>query len=349
MKRTTGLWDEVISWENLILAWRNARKGKRYKRDVLAFHQHWEERLIDIQNRLIWDMWEPNPFVSFLIHEPKQRLIEAPRFSDRVVHHALHQVVEPYFEARFIEDSFACRKGKGTHRTVARVQRHLRRAQQNWSKVYVLQADIKGYFPHIQHARLKRQIGRVIGDKRLQKVWHKIIDHNGYNGVGLPIGALTSQLSANIYLDALDHHCKDELGIKHYARYMDDWVILGRSKEALHALKDRLEHWLYRELGLSLSKWSVYPASQGIDFSGYRTWATHIKPRKRNVQRARKRIKGLAKGCASGSVAWDELRASAASYRGYVKYCQGHNTLKYLVSEAQRGIDDARVAVRFPL
>lgn len=338
MKRTTNLWGKVTSWDNLIAAWQNASRGKRYKMDVLAFSQHWEEHLIDIQNRLIWDMWEPKPFSSFLVHEPKERLIEAPRFSDRVVHHAIHQVVEPYFEARFIDDSFACRKGKGTHRTVARVQQHLRRAQQNWGQVYVLQADIKGYFPHIQHARLKHQIGRVIGDKKLQRLWGKIIDHNGYNGVGLPIGSLTSQLGANVYLDTLDHHCKDDLGIKHYARYMDDWVILGKSKDALHDLKDHLEYWLYRELSLSLSKWSVYPARQGIDFAGYRTWATHIKPRKRNMQRARKRIKGLAKGYVNGRVEWDELRASAASYQGYVKYCQGHNTLMHLVGEVRQKI-----------
>ncbi|MEX1058522.1 MAG: reverse transcriptase/maturase family protein [Natronospirillum sp.] len=327
MKRQKDLWPELTSWENLLTAWQHARKGKRFKRDVLAFHQHWEEHLIDIQNRLIWGMWEPKPFVSFLVHEPKQRLIEAPRFSDRVVHHALHQVVEPFFERRFIDDSYACRRGKGTHAAVASVQKHLRRAQQNWGQVYVLQADIKGYFHHIQHARLKQQIGRVIGDQKALQLWGQIIDFNGYNATGLPIGSLTSQLSANIYLDALDHHCKDDLGIKHYARYMDDWVILGRSKKELHDLKDHLEHWLYRELGLSLSKWSVYPASQGVDFAGYRTWATHMLPRKRNIKRARKRIKALAKGYAAGRESPETVRSSMASYIGYTKHCQSHRTV----------------------
>ncbi|TGG92547.1 alpha/beta hydrolase [Natronospirillum operosum] len=341
MRRQKDIWLEISSWENLLVAWQSARKGKRFKRDVLSFHQHWEEHLIDIQNRLIWGMWEPTPFASFVIYEPKQRVIEAPRFGDRVVHHALHQVVEPFFERRFIDDSYACRRGKGTHAAVASVQRHLRRAQQNWGQVYVLQADIKGYFHHIQHDRLMRQIGRVIGDKKVLHLWSKIIRYNGYNGVGLPIGSLTSQLGANIYLDALDHHCKDDLGIKHYARYMDDWVILGQSKEELHSLKDHLKYWLYRELGLSLSKWSIYPASQGVDFSGYRTWATHIKPRKRNIKNARRRLKGLASGYAAGRVGAVELRASLASYVGYTKYCESRTTVDGLINDVHERLKHA--------
>lgn len=337
MPRTAkALWPELIEWDNLLAGWREARKGKRYKPDVLRFHQRWEEELIDIQNRLVWDMWEPQPFTAFYVYEPKQRLIEAPPFRDRVVHHALHRVVEPYFERRFIRDSFACRSGRGTHAACQRVQQHLRRAQGRWGRVYALQADIRRYFPSIHQGRLKQQIGRTIGDRRVLGLWGRIIDAQGCDGVGLPIGALTSQLAANVYLDALDHHVKDEMGEPFYVRYMDDWLFMGPDKAELKRKLDYLRDWLASDLGLRLSKWSVYPASQGVDFAGYRTWATHIKPRKRNTRRARRRMKQLASGYRAGRVSREEVRASVASYVGYTKHCQGRRTMAGMLSDLKR-------------
>ena len=326
---TNNLWDEIISWDNLLAAYREARAGKRYKPDVMRFHRQWEERLLNIHNHLIWDTWQPSPFSAFPVFEPKERLIEAPVFADRVVHHALHRVVEPLFERRFIAHSYACRKGKGTHASAATVQRLLRRAQARWGRTYVLQADISKYFPHIRHDRLLQQIARVIRDRRVIDLWHRIIRDHGQNGVGLPIGALTSQLSANIYLDALDHHVTDQLGHGLYARYMDDWLILGPDKAALWRLLDHLRAWLSEELGLVLNpKTAIYPAAQGIDFAGYRTWTTHILPRQRNVRRARRRLRALAAGHAAGRVSLEEMQSSAASFKGYMKHCQGRRTVE---------------------
>lgn len=294
----------------------------------MAYHFNWEENLIDLQNRLIWQQWAPGRYSSFLVFEPKKRVIEAPSLEDRIVHHALHRVVEPHFERRFIKDSYACRKGKGTHAACDSVQKHLRRAQQNWGKVFVYQADIAGYFPHIMHSVLRQQIARVIGCKYTLWLWYRIIAASGAYGVGLPIGALSSQLGANINLDGLDHFAKDELGLKHYVRYMDDFVILASSKEELHKIHEKLTKWLLMELGLYYSKWSIYPAKQGINFAGYRTWSTHQLPRKKNVVAAKRRMKAQAK---RGDT--DALRASAASFAGYMKHCSGWNTAESIAKE----------------
>ncbi len=330
-KTANNLWPEVSSWDNLVRAYHEARKGKRFKPDIMRFHRHWEEELLNIHNHLVWGSWQPSPFTSFPVYDPKPRVIEAPQFRDRVVHHALHRVVEPHFERRFIHHSYACRKGKGTHSCTANVQGMLRKAQARWGDVYVLQGDIARYFPSIDHRRLFRQITRVISDRSVLRLWWRILKPHGAEGVGIPIGALTSQLGANVYLDALDHYVTDDLGYGFYARYMDDWVIMGPSKSALWQLLDHLKSWLHHELGLVINpKSTVYPASQGINFAGYRTWNTHVLPRKANVQRARYRMRGLVKGYRQGRVAREEVRSSWASFIGYLKHCESR--------EIRRGI-----------
>lgn len=335
------LWEHIISWENLVEAYHETRKGKRYKAEVMRFHRRWEEEILNIHNHLVWESWKPSPFTAFTVHEPKVRLIEAPALTDRIVHHALHRVVEPHFERRFIHHSYACRKGKGTHAAVANVQRMLRRSQAKWGRVYVLQGDIARYFPSIDQHRLIRQLERTIGDRRVLELWKRIIFAQGADGVGLPIGALTSQLAANVYLDVLDHYVTDDLGYGLYARYMDDWVIMGPDKALLWRLLEHLAQWLDSELGLAINpKSTVYTANQGIDFAGYRTWATHILPRKRNITAARRRLIGLVHGHNDGHVTRDELRSSWASFAGYTKHCQAARTRASIAAEVRERLDE---------
>lgn len=333
-KTANGLWEEVVSWDNLVNAYHEARKGKRFKPDIMRFHRHWEERLLNIHNHLVWGSWQPSPFTSFPVYDPKPRVIEAPPFQDRVVHHALHRIVEPLFDRRFVHHSYACRKGKGTHACINNVQKMLRKAQARWSSVYVLQGDIARYFPSIDHQRLIYQIGRTISDRRLLELWWRIIKPHGADGIGMPIGSLTSQLGANIYLDALDHYVTDDLGYGLYARYMDDWVIFGPNKAELWRLLDHLKVWLQSDLGLIINpKSTVYSASQGVNFAGYRTWSTHVLPRKSNVQRARYRMKGLVHGYKQGQVERERVKASWASFVGYLKYCESRETRRGIVKD----------------
>jgi len=333
-KTFNNLWCQITCFENLFEAYKEARKGKRYRDDVLNFSYNLEENLINLQNKLLWKLWRPGKFRSFYVYDPKKRLIQAPPFQDRVVHHALVKIIEPLFERKFIYDSYACRKGKGIHAATLRLQAFLRRAKRNWRNVYVLKADISKYFPSINHNRLIQIIARTIRDKNTLWLCERIIKDCGYEVKGIPVGALTSQLFANIYLDQLDHYLKDDLGIKYYLRYMDDFVILERAKPELRELLYRIEEFLACKLLLCFNpKTSISPTNKGVDFAGYRTWATHILPRKRNVKRARRRLKKLARLYSRKLIPLEEFKASLMSFLGYIKHCCGCKTLKEILHE----------------
>lgn len=326
-KTYNNLWQHVVCWDNLHAAYRQASKKKRYSDAHLAFRDSLEENIFNIQNRLLWGTWKPGPYREFIVYEPKKRMIMAPPFPDRVVHHALVNVVEPLFEKKFIHHSFACRKGKGSHNAALQVQQYLRRAKAIWGdNVYFLKADISKYFPSVQPVALKWAIARTLRDKQVLDLCEMIIDHGARCGVGMPVGALTSQLWSNIYPDRMDHMIKDDMGVKFYVRYVDDWIIVGPSRAWLWDILDRTMPML-DSLELTLnSKTDVQPASHGVDFCGYRIWATHMLPRKRNVQRAKRKFRAMAARYSPGNIDFDRIRPVVASFAGYMKHCAGFRT-----------------------
>jgi RNA-directed DNA polymerase len=322
-----GLWEQVTCWDNLCLAYQQASKRKRYRDAVLLFRSRLEENLFDIQNRLLHGMWRPGKYREFTVYEPKKRLIMAPPFADRVVHHAIVNVVEPLFERKMIDHSYACRVGFGSHRAALQARTYLRAARRkHGNRVHVLKADISKYFPSVHIDALLAMYARTIREKPLLKVLELILVHGSRNGVGIPVGALTSQLSANVDLTPFDHFVKDDLGVKFYVRYVDDWIVVHESKQYLWDCLGKMEDMLDK-LGLRLNrKTGVHPASHGVDFCGYRIWATHIRPRKRNVQRAKRRFRALARKNPIGSINFDAIRPVVASFCGYMKHCHGYTT-----------------------
>lgn len=334
-KTTNGLWAELFDFENLYRAYLAARKGKRYQHDVMEFALTLEENLINIQNHLIWKSWTPGPQREFVVKEPKLRLIQAPPFADRIIHHALVRVVEPYFERKFIADSYACRTGKGTQRAVMRTQYFLRVAKRNWGDgVYVVKCDISKYFASIVHTVLMGQVRATISDRDVLWLWQTIIAAYGHeNGLGLPVGALTSQLGANVVLNRLDHIAKDDMGLRHYVRYMDDFVAIVPSKAEAQRVLQAFDE-VVRALGLSLNpKTSIHPWQRGVDFCGYRIWPTHILPRKRNIKRARADFKRLMRQYYSGLVEMEHVRERVMSFLAYAKHCQAQRTVEGILGE----------------
>ncbi|HOM03855.1 MAG TPA: reverse transcriptase/maturase family protein [Acetivibrio sp.] len=323
-----NLYNKIYSFNNLYSAYLKARKCKRYRKEVLDFTSKLEENLLIIQNELIWKTYEPGRFKEFYVYDPKKRLIHAPAFRDRVIHHALCNIIEPLFEKKFIYDSYACRKGKGTHAAVKRVQKFMRKLPRN---SYVLKADISQYFPSINHSILMNIIQRTIRCKDTLWLIETIIFQTDQ---GLPIGALTSQLFANVYLNELDHFIKDQLGVKYYLRYMDDFVIAHPDKKYLKQLLCDIQDFLITRLALKLNpKTRICPYAQGVDFAGYRTWPTHILPRKRNVKRAKRMFKKLMKDYALGIIDLDYIKPRLMSFLGYMKHCDGYITLHHILSE----------------
>lgn len=336
MPKTQGsLWPEVVAWDNLYRSFFQARKGHRYNPEVLRFQDSLEENLTTVHHHLLNKTWLPGPWREFWIYDPKSRLIQAPPFDDRVVHHALVDVVEPYFEQKMIVDSYACRSGKGTHRAAARVQHHQRMAKLNWGKVYALKADISKYFPSINHEVMLAILARTIRDKDVLWLCEQLIRNSGYDARGIPVGALSSQLFANVYLDPFDHFVKDELGVRHYVRYMDDFVILGRSKEGLREVKARIEEYLAIELRLALNpKTTIFPTdSRMIDFAGYRICETHMLPRKRTIKRVKSSFRDLSKAYAAGEIDLEYVKPRLMSFLGYVQHCSAYRTTQSVLDE----------------
>lgn len=322
-----NLYPGVYSFDSLYKGYLQAKRQKRFHSDVLEFTSNLEENLITIQNELIWKTWKPAACRSFIVYEPKKRLITAPAFRDRVVHHSLVAVIDPLFNRKFIANSFACRKNKGTHAAQSCVLKNLRNMNRNGEKIWVLQTDISKYFASINHNILMSTISRTIRDKEVLWLTDQIIRESGFDRVGLPVGALTSQLFANIYLDQLDHYVVDEMGISPYIRYMDDTLTFSHSKSQLHNVYFSIKDFIENKLALKLNpKSRIYKASQGIDFCGYRTWAGFTLPRKRNVKRMRRRMKKLCLMCRSGNIETDNVRAAWESFMGYMKHCRSFKT-----------------------
>jgi retron-type reverse transcriptase len=335
MPRTVnGLWDTFIGFENIYKGYLAAAKGKRYRNEVLAFKLNLEENLFAIIKDLQENTYKPLPLRQFFITDPKKRLISAPAFRDRVVHHALVRIIEPIFEKRFINESFACRVGRGTHAAMQHVHKSTQLAKRRWGNYYVFKGDVTKYFPSINHDILKQDVRRAIRDRKILYLIDTIIDSHNTDGrerTGIPIGTLTSQLFANIYLDPLDHFLKETCQIKYYARYMDDFLIIHGDKNFLRELYGWIER-LLTELKVSLNpKTEIYHGKQGIDFCGYRIWPSHIKPRKRTVKRAKRRMRKMTMLYQKDPAVLEHAKASLQSFLGYIMHCSGYRTTKSLL------------------
>jgi len=281
MKRHKYLYRQICTWENLLAAARAAWKGKRSKDAAAAFFARHEEEVVALREELLDGSYYPGEYHYFQIHDPKTRMVAAAPFRDRVVHHALVRVLEPIFDRRMIEDSYACRKGKGTHAAMHRAHQFTRRYR------YALKCDIQRYFPSMDHGILAGQIRRVVADERVLALIGLILASHR-DGVeqewprdgdlfsvrerirGLPIGNLTSQFFANIYLTGLDQFVKHDLRVKGYCRYVDDFLLFGDDRGLLReqgwAVRERLE-----DLRLSIhpDKYRLSATRHGVDFVGF--------------------------------------------------------------------------------
>lgn len=310
-----NIYNKIYSFDNLHLAYLKARKNKRYKKEILRFSANLEENLIQLQNELMWQTYTPGKYHEFFVHDPKTRLILALPFRDRVIHHALCNVIEPIFEKTFIADSFACRKNKGTIAGVKRNEMFLLSQASRPGKVYCLKMDIRKFFYSIDHSILKKQIRRKIRDGRALKLIDVIINSTG--NPGIPVGNLTSQLFANIYLNTVDHYVKEELRAKHYVRYMDDMIVLHGSKEQLWQWLGQTREFLkLQHLELN-EKTAVFEADKGIDFLGYRQFMTYRILRKRVMQKNFRKFSKFMKA----SVSKDKINISLQSLLGQCKHC----------------------------
>ncbi len=330
-KTAKNLWQEIATFTSLARAFQKVREGKRFDSDTLVFYSNLEDNLFALEAELKGQTWKPQPFREFIVKMPKLRKIQAPAFADRVVHQAVMLHAAPVFERRFISDSYANRVGFGTHAASHRLRQFLRAASAKWPHPYIIKADISKYFPSIPHGRLLDCVKRIIADPAVLWFFDTLIKGSGFVERGLPIGSLTSQWLANLYLDNLDHYVKDGLGVKYYVRYMDDFIIVGPDKEWSREKLAQLGEYV-TGLDLALNpKTGIRPITQGVDFVGYRHWTDHVLPNKRTVKRARRLFKSMQKQYNARKVDFNYVRSRVVSFTGYMKHCNGHRTLNAIL------------------
>lgn len=320
-KKYKNLFQQIVSPENLRLAHHKTSKGKRSSRSYKEFTRNLNGRLSGTRRSLLTRRYRQGKPREFLVYEPKMRLISALPFRDRVVQHAVNNVIEPIFDGVFLPQSYACRKGKGTHAAARDVQAELRRMHRDGHKVWVLKTDFSKYFHSIDRSILHTEFRRKISCAPTLALLEKLIPPTG---VGIRIGELMSQLSANLYGHIVDRWLVHTKGVTRFFRYMDDIVVLGASRIALSRLRKDLEAFA-ATLGLTFSHWCIQPASRGVNFVGYRIWRTHKLLRRDSVIRAKRKIKRYTKHGES-----DRLRMFLASWRGHAQWADSNNLLNYL-------------------
>ena len=267
MKRIGNLFEQAFTPEALYQAWEDASRGKRGKRATLEFSRCLSSNLDALHQELHSGNYKPQPYIEFTVYEPKRRTIYAPAFRDLVVQHAIYRLVYPIFNAGFIDQSFACRVGKGTHAAADYAQAALRSSAPD---SYILQLDIRKFFYSIDRAVLATQIARKIKDQRFVAVMLQFADYGQPKGI--PIGNLLSQMYALIFLNPLDHFIKRDLKVRKYCRYVDDFVIFGETRQVCASFLARIQAFIAEQLGLELSRYSLHKVKRGLNFVGYRTW-----------------------------------------------------------------------------
>ncbi len=327
MKRWGGLFEKIVTFDNLLLASRKALRGKKKKPDVAFFYFHLENELLILQKELLAGTYRPRPYSTFIIHEPKRRKICAAEIRDRVIHHSICNVIEPVLERCMIYDTYACRPNKGTHAAIRRAQEYARKY------AYVLQCDVQKYFDSIDHTILKTLLQRKFKDKRLLELLGRIIDYappDHLPGKGLPIGNLTSQYFANFYLGSLDHVLKDHQALKGYVRYMDDFLLFHNEKEVLYDLKLDIERFLNENLRLRLKEKAnqVAPTNRGISFLGCRIYPSLIRLQSKKWYRFKKTIRKLEHRFLMEEISEEELSMRVSSMIGQVLHVSAYRARK---------------------
>jgi retron-type reverse transcriptase len=302
----------------------DAARGKKTKPRVALFLRDLENEVIELEEELLTKTYRPRPYRTFKVHDPKERMICAADFRDRVVHHAVCSVLEPIFERSFISDTYACRKDKGTLRAVKHAQLFCRRYR------YFLKLDVHKFFDSVDHDILKAQLRRKVRDEDLLRLLDVFIDHPvpwTETGKGIPIGNLTSQHFANFYLSGLDHFIKEYLRIEGYIRYMDDQVLFADEKDTLWDAAERIKRYLQKKLRLIIKTNSVLlaPVSQGLPFLGFRIFPSVMRICRQGWRRFRKKVTRRDSQLFTDKIGYQAWQRSVASLVGHTQQVNTRN------------------------
>lgn len=353
MKSYNNLYGELCLMKNLRKAYRKARKGKSSKWYVKEFEADMERNLLQLQKELRNLTYKPKPLKQFIIRDPKVRLISASNFRDRIVHHALCNIIGPIFEKTFIYDSYANRKGKGVHAALKRFDQFKNRISHNGKLLtyakdnnmvygYVLKADVRHYFDSVDHEILMQIIRKKITDKKVLWLIKKIIDNHicEIPIKGMPLGNMTSQFFANVYLNELDYFVKHNLKAKYYIRYVDDFVILHESKETLEFYKAQIYEFLKSvKLELHPQKSKVLPLHAGIKFLGFRMFYKYKLPKTGNISKVEAKIAEYIKMHRRGSISRKEILQRIEGWNAYAIHANTYKLRRNIMRNIKQSLE----------
>lgn len=327
--------NKYLTYENLMRAHKKCQTCKRTRQNVIKFNQKQEEYVMWLYEKLKTRTYKHGGYTSFYVTEPKLRKIEASSYLDRIVHRwCVDSFLEKAFVSQFIDNSFACIKGKGMHRAALAVQNGMKECKKKYGEYYILKMDIAKYFANINKDKLIEIIKRKIKDKDVIWLLEEII-YSKKEETGIPIGNLTSQIFANIYLNEADQYIKHKLKVRYYYRYMDDSIILMENKEKVKQVKDKLEVFLDKELFLHFnSKTNIFKSKQGVNFCGYKINEYRMKLRDKGKKKVKHNIKVLKAKIKRNEISSKEAKKYLCGHFGYMKYANVHNfTTKYFVCD----------------
>ena len=330
MKRYGNLFSKIVDLDNIALAHKNAKRGKGHYGEVQEVEKAPEKYIQAIQDMLINKTFTTAKYKTKMIYEPKTRIIyKLPYFPDRIVHHAVMNIIQSIWDKVFIYDLYSAIPGKGLHAGVLRLRQFLKDKE---NTQYCLKFDIRNYYPSVNHDILLELLKRKIKCNDTLWLLEDVI-RSPEGDTNLPIGNYLSQYFGNIYLNGLDHWLKEEKGIKYYIRYCDDAVLLHKSKEVLNALLEEIGIYLNDNLKLKLNtKTQIFPVdARGIDFLGYRSFRDYTLLRKSSATRFKRKIRFIEQN--HERLEPQHIISSIMSYYGWIQFCNGHHLLKKYILE----------------
>ena len=330
------MFDRLCSLENLELAYKKARKRKTLKPYVIEFEKNLKGNLTQLRDELLSDIYRPKPLETFILREPKTRKISKSDFRDRVVHHALCNVIEPIFEKLFIHDSYANRIGKGAFKAIERFDVFKRKVSGNNKRAcFILKSDIRHYFETVDHEIMISILKRKISDEKVMQLIKSILAN--YNskedGKGMPLGNLTSQFFANVYLNDLDQFVKHKLRAKYYIRYVDDFVILHNDKKLIRDCNAKIDDFLKAKLALELhpQKTKIFALKNGVAFLGFRIFYFHKLIRKQNIRKFERKFDKFKNLYEKGAVPREKVVESFESWLAHISHADTYKYKRHLI------------------
>lgn len=326
----TNLFDEITDFANLLESYKKTISGsKKFKKEAIIFSLREDKNLVELWRDLKSMKYKPKDYIQFEVFEPKRRTIHAPRIRDKIVQFAVHNVIKDVYENVFIRHSYACLNERGTHAAVAQVQKNMRICEREWGNAWIVKVDISKYFYNIDKNTLKKIYRKKIQCRRTLWLLDLIVD-NSPTEKGIPLGNVTSQDFANIYLNELDKYVTRFLGIRYYVRYMDDAIAIVRTREEARALKEKIQVYLNKFLLLELNpkKSHIFPISQGVNAYGFKIWTTHKKVRDQSKRAMKRRIKAMHRKFKNKEMRVQEVKKAVDSWLGHTRHSNYYNLCK---------------------